>query len=170
MKPGEWGPLLPAWCLHLQGFAPSATISIRREERLMSLWSLCATNAQCMSLDLTQATFAEGEAGGKWVTACAAGWRDIKGAASATHLCTGRPSESRTAGSPSSASTGCWSRASCSWRSESMTLGSEPGRAPCGTHPAARGSLAGGWGPHGHLTGDDPLRGCGSGGDFSKLV
>lgn len=42
----------------LHGFAPSATISIRREERLMSLWSRCATNAQCMSLDFTQATFA----------------------------------------------------------------------------------------------------------------
>lgn len=42
----------------LHGFAPSATISIRSEERLMSLWSRCATNAQCMSLDFTQATFA----------------------------------------------------------------------------------------------------------------
>lgn len=29
----------------------------------MSLWSLCATKAQCMSRDLTQATFAKGEAG-----------------------------------------------------------------------------------------------------------
>lgn len=35
-----------------------------------------------------------------------------------TYLCTGRPSESRRAGSPSSVSMGCWSRASCSWRSE----------------------------------------------------
>lgn len=42
----------------LHGFAPSATISIRSEDRLMSLWSRCATNAQCMSLDFTQATFA----------------------------------------------------------------------------------------------------------------
>lgn len=63
------GPPIPAcphrssWC-HSQGFAPSATISIRREDRLMSLWSLCATSAQCMSLDLTQATFAKGAAGG----------------------------------------------------------------------------------------------------------
>lgn len=43
---------------HLHGLAPSATMSIRSEERLMSLWSRCATNAQCMSLDFTQATFA----------------------------------------------------------------------------------------------------------------
>lgn len=42
----------------LQGFAPSATISMRSEERLMSRWSRWATNAQCMSLDFTQATFA----------------------------------------------------------------------------------------------------------------
>lgn len=49
-------PVLEQQSLH--GLAPSATISIRSEERLMSLWSRCATKAQCMSLDFTQATFA----------------------------------------------------------------------------------------------------------------
>lgn len=119
-------PLLSSKC-RLQGFAPSATISIRREERLMSLWSLCATNAQCMSLDLTQATFAEVEAEGKELMCGPSDWETLKEGLvivgqcrghSGMHLCTGRPSGSRRAGSPSSASTGCWSRASCSWRSE----------------------------------------------------
>lgn len=55
-NPSLFSPVLEQQSL--QGFAPSATISIRSEERLMSLWSRCATNAQCMSLDFTQATFA----------------------------------------------------------------------------------------------------------------
>lgn len=38
------------------GLAPSATISIRSELRLMSLWSLWASRDQCMSLDFTTAT------------------------------------------------------------------------------------------------------------------
>lgn len=40
----------------LHGFAPSATINIRREPRLTSRWSLCAKSDQCMSLDFTSAT------------------------------------------------------------------------------------------------------------------
>lgn len=38
------------------GLAPSATISMRSELRLMSLWSLWASRDQCMSLDFTTAT------------------------------------------------------------------------------------------------------------------
>lgn len=59
-------PVLEQQSLH--GFAPSATISIRSEERLMSLWSRCATNAQCMSLDFTQATFAAATMRNDWHT------------------------------------------------------------------------------------------------------
>lgn len=39
-----------------QGLAPSATISMRSELKLMSLWSLWARRDQCMSLDFTTAT------------------------------------------------------------------------------------------------------------------
>ena len=39
-----------------QGLAPSATMSILRELRLTSLWSLWASRDQCMSLDFTTAT------------------------------------------------------------------------------------------------------------------
>lgn len=45
---------------NLQGLAPSATISIRREARLVSLWSLCAIIAQCRSRHFTRATRATG--------------------------------------------------------------------------------------------------------------
>lgn len=42
--------------MHSHGLAPSATISMRSELRLMSLWSLWASRDQCMSLDFTTAT------------------------------------------------------------------------------------------------------------------
>lgn len=38
------------------GLAPSATISMRREDRLVSFWSLWAIIAQCRSLHFTKAT------------------------------------------------------------------------------------------------------------------
>lgn len=38
------------------GLAPSATMSMRRDARLMSLWSFWASRDQCMSLDFTTAT------------------------------------------------------------------------------------------------------------------
>ena len=41
-----------------QGFAPSVTISMRRELKLTSLWSRWAIMAQCKSRHLTKATFA----------------------------------------------------------------------------------------------------------------
>lgn len=138
INPAPARPLLSSKC-RLQGFAPSATISIRREDRLMSLWSLCATNAQCMSLDLTQATFAEVEAEGKELIGGPSDCETLKEGRmivgehqghSGMHLCTGRPSGSRRVGSPSSASTGCWSHASCSWRSETKDTHRWDGRGP----------------------------------------
>lgn len=42
--------------VYLHGLAPSATISMRKELRLMSLWSLWASRDQCMSLDFNTAT------------------------------------------------------------------------------------------------------------------
>lgn len=121
--------------LHLQGFAPSATINMRREDRLTSLWSLCATSAQCMSLDFTQATFATKENRSyhvslpDYVELKRAGncdsWRMVNYLVTKspegpgeTNLYTGRPSGSRRGGLPSSARMGCWWRASCSWHSE----------------------------------------------------
>lgn len=44
---------------YLHGLAPSATINIRKELRLTSLWSLWAKSDQCISRDFTTATRAE---------------------------------------------------------------------------------------------------------------
>lgn len=43
------------YLVSLQGLAPSATISMRREERVVSFWSLWAIIAQCKSLHFTKA-------------------------------------------------------------------------------------------------------------------
>jgi len=44
---------------YVHGFAPSATSSMRRDDRFTSLWSFCANSAQCMSRDFTTATVAD---------------------------------------------------------------------------------------------------------------
>lgn len=60
LRPFDWNTLRN-WSHELRdhGLAPSATSSSRREERLMSLWSLVASRPQCRSRDLTMAILAE---------------------------------------------------------------------------------------------------------------
>lgn len=60
---GRFGFTVPCQRVDSHGLAPSATMSMRREARLMSLWSFWASRDQCMSLDFTTATRAARFAG-----------------------------------------------------------------------------------------------------------